>query len=437
VNRQSETEALVRAIPPAVAELGRTLRAHGHRAWAVGGSVRDIVLSTLRGQTLDFQGDWDVATDARPEQVKKAFRKVIPTGIAHGTVTVLLGSASIEVTTLRGERGHSDGRRPDEVFFVEDLESDLARRDFTVNAMAFDLETQKLEDPFGGRLDLERGLIRAVGEPALRYYEDGLRPLRGARFSAQLEMEIESETLKAIRPSLDRFRLVSKERVRDEWFKALRTREPSRFLRVLCSEGLLEATLPELAPSEFGLAESRELEATFRTVDAAVPEPIRRLAHFLGPFLKSQFQSGEDRANGAEQIAQTLRLSNKERVLLVLYIRTSELPPLESRLVRRYLAALGREFVPLGLSYLHEQKADPTLLALAQAEFESGAPLSTKELAISGRELVEAGHEPGRELGRVLEALFQTVLDDPSQNLPEVLMERARAIRSSAADARP
>ena len=431
MNQESETEALLRAIPPPVLELAQTLRDKGHRTWAVGGSVRDIVLAHSQGQALDFRGDWDIATDARPEQVKKAFKKVIPTGILHGTVTVLLGSAALEVTTLRGERGHSDGRRPDEVFFVDDLVADLARRDFTVNAMAFDLATHQLEDPFGGRADLQARIIRAVGDAKLRYFEDGLRPLRGARFSAQLEMELESETQRAIRPSLERFRLVSKERVKDEWFKALKSKKPSRFLRIIWSEGLLGATLPEISLPVPG-ASDFDLERTLQIVDQAEAEPIRRLAHFLSPLVRLQFETEAAREDAAFNVGQALRLSNKERDHLTQYVRAFELPSADAPSQRRYLARLGRDFGPLALAALKEHGADDAQRSQLQQELESGAPLAPKELSISGQTLVQAGHKPGRELGRLLEALFQVVLDDPSQNRPELLLERAASIAAKS-----
>ena len=209
------------AIPDGVRELCTTLHANGEEAWIVGGCLRDLLL----GKTVS---DWDVATTATPPRVQKLFRKVIPTGIAHGTVTVRLRGTSYEVTTFRGEGAYTDGRRPDEVFFVGTIEEDLARRDFTVNALAYDPVGDRLVDPFGGLEDLDRGLLRAVGDPHQRFAEDGLRVLRGARFTATLGFDLDPETEKAIGPSLGTFRQVSRERVRDEWLKTMTAERPSR-----------------------------------------------------------------------------------------------------------------------------------------------------------------------------------------------------------------
>ena len=183
------------------------LRDAGKRGWIVGGCVRDL----LRGKEVS---DWDVATDARPTEVMKLFPRVIPTGIDHGTVSVLIRGVAYEVTTLRGETSYSDGRRPDAVVFVDDIAADLARRDFTFNAIAIDPLVPSLIDPWEGQKDLAARVLRAVGEPMERFSEDGLRVLRAARFAATLECAIEPRTLAAIEPTLDTYRKVSAERVR-------------------------------------------------------------------------------------------------------------------------------------------------------------------------------------------------------------------------------
>jgi tRNA nucleotidyltransferase (CCA-adding enzyme) len=190
----------------------------------VGGCVRDHLL----GRAVS---DWDVCTSARPEEVVRLFPRSIPTGMAHGTVTVVRGGAHYEVTTLRGEGTYSDGRRPDAVHFLDDVRDDLARRDFTVNAIAYDPLGHTLVDPFGGRDDLRAGLLRAVGDPLQRFREDGLRVLRGARFVASLGFTLEPDTEAAITGALDVFQRVSAERVRDEWVKSMRGEGPERGLR--------------------------------------------------------------------------------------------------------------------------------------------------------------------------------------------------------------
>jgi tRNA nucleotidyltransferase (CCA-adding enzyme) len=183
-------------VPRDVLDLAGRLRARGKRAWIVGGCVRDL----LTGRSVN---DWDVATDARPDELLAMFPRAIPTGIEHGTVTIVRDGHHYEVTTLRGEGAYTDGRRPDWVEFVDDITADLARRDFTVNAIAIDPLDGKVIDPFDGQGDLARKLLRAVGDPRQRFAEDGLRVLRAARFVATLELTLDVETEAAIRPTLD------------------------------------------------------------------------------------------------------------------------------------------------------------------------------------------------------------------------------------------
>ena len=228
-------------VPKDVCSLCRSLKEAGYRGWIVGGCTRDLLLERE-------VHDWDIATDAHPEQVSRVFRRVIPTGIKHGTVTVLINGVGYEVTTLRGEGTYSDGRHPDSVSFVEDIDDDLARRDFTVNAIAYDPLEDTWTDPFGGRQDLEARIIRAVGEPLERFDEDGLRILRAARFVATLGFELDPATQQAMAERMSKLRCVSYERVRDELLKTLVSDQPSRGLRIMQQTGAFEAVLPELSP---------------------------------------------------------------------------------------------------------------------------------------------------------------------------------------------
>jgi tRNA nucleotidyltransferase (CCA-adding enzyme) len=227
------------AIPGDARAICAALGAAGHGAWVVGGCVRDHLL----GRAVS---DWDVCTSARPEEVVRLFPRSIPTGMAHGTVTVVRGGAHYEVTTLRGEGTYSDGRRPDTVHFLDDVRDDLARRDFTVNAIAYDPLQHRLVDPFGGRDDLRAGLLRAVGDALQRFREDGLRVLRGARFVASLGFTLEPDTEAAITGALDVFQRVSAERVRDEWMKTLKAPRPSGAFRVMHRRGILGLVAPAL-----------------------------------------------------------------------------------------------------------------------------------------------------------------------------------------------
>src|SRR5438132_4996846 len=218
----------------------RTLRATGKQAWLAGGAVRDL----LRGKPAD---DFDVATDALPEQVVKLFPRVVPTGMQHGTVTVLTAEHKVEVTTFRGEGPYLDGRRPSSVTFLGDIDGDLARRDFTVNAIAWDPIAGVLRDPFSGAEDLRRCRLRAVGDALERFREDGLRPLRAVRFASTLRLALDRATERAIPQALDVFAKVAWERIREEFSKLLvRGAPPSRGLRLLRRTGLLARIAPEL-----------------------------------------------------------------------------------------------------------------------------------------------------------------------------------------------
>src|SRR6266850_4626463 len=219
-----------RLVPPSVLGVLRTLRGARKQAWLAGGAVRDL-LRIAQGEKLTPPQDFDVATDALPEEVQRIFPRTAPTGIAHGTVTVLADEQhKVEVTTFRGEGPYLDGRRPSSVTFLGDIEGDLARRDFTVNAIAWDpMEPgfAGIRDPFGGLADLRRGVLRAVGRAEDRFAEDGLRPLRAVRLAAILKFALEPRTRKAIPATLDTFAKVAAERVRDELTKLLLRGQPA------------------------------------------------------------------------------------------------------------------------------------------------------------------------------------------------------------------
>src|SRR5271157_4062057 len=200
---------MIMRIPRVVREFASVFKAAGFQCHLVGGAVRDMLLG--RPHT-----DFDIATDALPPQVIPLFRRVIPTGIKHGTVTVHFKGTTFEVTTFRTEAAYGDGRRPDSVTFSPSIMDDLARRDFTINAIAYDLLTDRVADPHGGRQDLRNGIIRAIGNASDRFREDGLRPLRACRFAAQLGFTVEEATRQAIPGNLDVLAMVSAERVRDE-----------------------------------------------------------------------------------------------------------------------------------------------------------------------------------------------------------------------------
>jgi tRNA nucleotidyltransferase (CCA-adding enzyme) len=454
-------------IPRGVLALCARLREKGHRAWIVGGCVRDL----LRGTPI---ADWDVATSALPEEVMRAFRRVIPTGIQHGTVTVHLpkddGGGSYEVTTLRGETTYTDGRRPDSVVFVEDIVADLARRDFTINAIALDplLEGDAaLIDPFDGRGDLARHVLRAVGNPAQRFAEDGLRALRAARFVATLEVELDAQTAAAIRPALPTYRKVSAERVRDEWIKALKAKRPSRAFDVMRQHGLLEVSAPEVMP-QVGCEQNKWHRYdvwghALACVDACVGDPILRLSAFLHDVGKPATRAFGDKtqdwtfydhekvgAEIVEPMLQRLRFSNDERARITHLVRHHLVcyePSWSDAAVRRWIRRIGVERLE-DLYALNEadlrgkdRDAIPDLSVLEDLRARAASilakrdALGTKDLAIGGRELMrDLGLAAGPKLGIILERLLEEVIEDPARNVPEILLARAREIAAPLPD---
>lgn len=460
------SELLERSLPDAVRDLCKRLRDAGYRSWVVGGCVRDQVLAEMRGHAeAGVRNDWDVATNALPEEVMRLFRRVIPTGIKHGTVTVLLDDVGYEVTTLRGETSYSDGRRPDSVYFVDDIVADLARRDFTINAMAYDPLERALIDPFDGMDDLRAGVLRAVGNAAERFAEDGLRVLRAARFAATLEVEIEPETARAIEPSLSSYAKVSPERIRDEWMKTMKARRPSRAFEVMKDHGMLAISAPELLES-VGCEQNRFHEFdvwghAMACLDACPPSPVLRVAGLLHDVGKPRSRAFSDKTNDytfyeherigaemAEPLLARLRFSNDERERVVALVRHHLICYDDSwsdAAVRRWIRRVSPEL----LADLYElNRADvlgkgrdasedlDRLAALKQRVAElmaAGAAMSARDLAINGHDLMEVvGMKPGPGLGKVLAALLDEVIENPELNQREPLLERARQLAEGA-----
>jgi tRNA nucleotidyltransferase (CCA-adding enzyme) len=437
-----------------VLEICKELRNAGERAWVVGGCVRD----TLRGERVN---DWDIATTALPEKVKKTFPRVIPTGIDHGTVTVLWKGQGYELTTLRGEGLYTDGRRPDQVVFVGDIDQDLARRDFTVNAIAYDPVDGHLADPFGGLDDMRNKVLRAVGDPGERFSEDGLRILRGARFVATLEFELEPETEAAFRGALDTFRKVSPERVREEWLKTMKARRPSRGFEVMRRTGILEVTYPELL-EQVG-CEQNKWHAydvwghTMRVLDESEGGPIERVAALLHDVAKPRTRAFSDKTNDwtfyhhekvgadmAEQWLRAYRFSNQERELVTGLVRNHLIcytPDWSDAAVRRFMKRVGRDQLdPLfrlgeadALGKGRDVEAELELLSELRSrvehQAEQGGALSASDLAIGGNDLVpmlDGGAGPA--VGRILRALLDRVIEDPSLNTRDKLMPIAEEL---------
>jgi tRNA nucleotidyltransferase (CCA-adding enzyme) len=440
-------------VPAEVLTLCEKLRARGKRAWVVGGCVRDALL----GRPVS---DWDVATDARPEEMLQVFPRAIPTGLKHGTVTVRSGTLQVEVTTLRGEGAYSDGRRPDEVTFTDDIALDLARRDFTINAIACDPVSGALIDPYGGQRDLEARLLRAVGNPLERFSEDGLRVLRAARFVATLEMDLDPDTYRAIAPTLDTYKKVSEERVRDEWIKTMKARRPSRAFEIMRSSGILAITCPEL---ELGVGMRQNKYHAYdvwrhgmECMDACAGDPILRIAALLHDVGKPQSRALSDKtgdytfydhdrigAEIADPICVRLRFSNDERARITSLVRHHLFHYTDEWVdatVRRWIRRVGKERL-LDLYRLNEADvrakgldATADLAALealkvhVQRVLDAGAALTTHDLKIDGNMLMkELALAPGPILGGILRHLLELVIADPALNEPEALLDLARA----------
>ena len=399
-------ESLARAVVPAgVRSVLERLLSSGHEAWLVGGGVRDL----LRGQEPK---DWDVATDAVPEQVVKLFRRVIPTGIAHGTVTVLVPGGQVEVTTFRAESAYVDGRRPESVAFHRDLVADLARRDFTINALAFDPIVGRFRDPFGGQDDLARRRVRCVGVPAERFGEDGLRPLRAVRFATVLEFELDPQTEAAIPGALAVFDKVALERRREELLKLLLARGVARGLELLRSTGLMNRLLPELD-------EQGDPERNAR-VSRAEPVLEARRAALLGG------------VGNADAALDRLRLPSKV-VETVRALGAHPLGPDASTWsdadLRRWLVSLGPDRWELARALAQASGADPdgALGTRIAGIVAARPPLAAKDLALNGAEIMKAlGVGPSPAVGEATRFLLDRVLERPDLNTPEQLRELLR-----------
>jgi tRNA nucleotidyltransferase/poly(A) polymerase len=438
--------------PRELFEFAHVLEDGGKQCYLVGGAVRDYIL----GRRVS---DFDVATDAKPEEVIRAFRRVIPTGIKHGTVTVLWKGLEIEVTTFRTESSYSDGRHPDEVAFASTIEEDLSRRDFTINAMAFDFADKTLLDPHGGRDDLGRRLVHAVGDPLERFREDALRPLRAIRLASQLGFAIEAATLAAIAPSIDRFRMVSPERVREELQKMLLSDTPSRGLRLLEETGLLSEISPELAAcrgvEQRGMHVFDVLDHLYACVDAAPPELILRLSALLHDVGKPEakverpeadptfYRHEEFSAKSAEAIMKRLRFPNATIDEVVHLIRSHMFSYDESwsdAAVRRFLARVGPEHLDSLFALriadgtgiigrpVDPRSLDP-LRARVDAVLAAKEALGLGDLAVKGADLASIGMPPGPKMGMMLKELLETVIDDPKLNERARLLEIANKLK--------
>lgn len=424
----------------------------GFSAYLVGGAVRDWLLGK--------QGtDIDIATDALPEQVQRLFKKTIPTGIEHGTVTILYKGEKIECTTFRCESDYTDGRRPDSVQYVRTIEEDLSRRDFTMNAAAVSLKDGSVIDPFGGVTAIKAKQIRAVGNPVLRFTEDGLRPIRCIRFSAQLGFSIEENTFKAISETLNICKKISIERFRDEFVKILQTENPVHAFTLMETTGLLSLFLPELAKCRCVEQKGRHrfdvLDHNLLACSAAPKDDLTvRLAalfHDIGkPSVRSVNEYGDytfykhEQVSAAltEKIMKRLKFSNKETEAVCRLVRLHMFHYTEDwsdSAVRRFMANAGTENIPQLFALRRADsfaitgtKADPFRLLSLQKRIDAVLAeknaLTLKDLAVNGNDLIALGIPKGQKIGIILKKLLETVLEDPAQNTKERLLKIGTAI---------
>ena len=458
--------------PSYITTAARMLKKEGFQVYLVGGALRDIL---LRAEPHDF----DLATDATPDEMLKIFPKSISVGRKFGTVIAIIKDDKgepfeVEITTFRSESDYVDGRWPSKVKFVRDLKTDLSRRDFTINAMALDLGIENktdewvVIDPFDGRGDIERKLIKAVGNPIERFKEDGLRAFKACRLSAQLEFEIEKKTFEAIKEALPVARLVSMERIRDEFMKMLmRSSKPSKGIECMRKTGLLKIFLPELEATygvEQKLFHSTDVyHHSLRALDIA-PDSVKLAAlfHDIGK-PKCDMGNGHfyghdiEGAKMTEKIMKRLKFPNSEVKRVSNLVKnhmfffphyTEDMTPEEKRkyeqhkwsdsAIRRFIARVGEENLDdLFALRIADAASNPkTAFRFEEIEqlqnrisevMQKDMALTVKELDINGEDIMrELNLKPGPIIGKILKNLLDIVIEDPLKNRKDLLLEEAK-----------
>lgn len=431
-------------LPEKVNTIINTLTKHGFEAYAVGGCVRDTMLSRI-------PQDWDITTSAKPEEVKALFRHTIDTGIEHGTVTVMLEHEGFEVTTYRIDGEYEDARHPKEVKFTSDLLEDLRRRDFTINAMAYNDEVG-LVDAFDGLKDLERGMIRCVGVAEERFSEDALRMLRAVRFAAQLGFAIEEETKNAITTLAPNIAKVSAERIQVELVKLLTSAHPEEILTAY-ETGLTGIFLPEFDD----MMHTKQNNPhhcynvglhTIESMKAVRADKVLRLTMLLHdvakPACRTTDEEGVDHFYGhpdigqemARNILHRLKFDNDTVGSVGCLVRFhDDNPPLKENAVRRAISRHGLELYPnlfevkladtlAKSTYKREEKIEylHNYQRMYEEIMEKQQCLTIKQLAVTGNDLIAAGMKPGKEIGEMLKHLLDIVLDNPEENTKEKLL---------------
>ena len=437
-------------IPKNVQQLLHQLTARGYEAYAVGGCVRD----TLLGRTPN---DWDICTSALPEETEAVFAgyRVIETGLKHGTVTVMLENQPFEITTFRRDGTYADHRRPDEVHFVRSLREDLARRDFTVGAMAAD-EDGNIVDLFGGETDLQNRVICCVGQPEKRFEEDALRILRGLRFASQLGFSIHPDTARAMEEKKELLSFVSAERIYKELTKLLEGPDAAKVLR---NHGrVLSTVLPEIVPAMGFLQKNpyhdRDVWGhTLKALAESPPDPCIRWALLLHDLGKPERFTVDENGVGhfyghpqrgeemAREIFTRLKADKYTRDTVCALIKYHDYDtPASEKTARRFLREFGSELLPQllevkrcdALAHADTPKTRAryenlmVLTGLVQEAMAQGLCCSLRELAIGGRELMALGVPAGPQIGQILNQLLEDVVEERCENRPDVLLRQAR-----------
>ena len=439
-------------IPEKVNRIISTLAAAGYEAYAVGGCVRDALLGRE-------PADWDITTSASPYQVKALFARTIDTGIQHGTVTVMLGKEGFEVTTYRLDGEYEDCRHPKEVVFTKSLLEDLKRRDFTINAMAYN-EERGLVDEFDGVGDLKRGIIRCVGEARERFQEDALRMLRAVRFAAQLGFVLDEQTKQAICELRENLRKVSAERIQTELVKLLISDHPE-YLRTAWELGMTAIFLPEFdemmkTPQNTPHHCMCVGEHTLAAMKAVRADKVLRLTMLLHdiakPDVRTTDENGRDHFKThavlgekmAKKILRRLKFDNDTIAKVSRLVRWHDLRPAPVPAdVRKAMNIIGEDLFPMWMEVQYaDNKAKSDYKGQEKAArqagvrktweeiVEKGQCVSLKGLAVTGSDLIAAGMKPGKEMGEVLHKLLEQVLEDPDLNEKETLLKLAFSNRN-------
>lgn len=431
-------------LPEKVNTVIQTLQEHGYEAYAVGGCVRDSLLGRE-------PGDWDITTSASPDETKKLFARTVDTGIEHGTVTVLLGKEGFEVTTYRIDGKYEDSRHPTEVIFTRNLREDLLRRDFTINAMAYN-DTEGIVDIFGGMDDLKRKIIRCVGNARERFGEDALRIMRGVRFAAQLGFSLEKETKEAMTELAPTLEKISAERIQTELVKLLVSDSPE-LIREAYHLGVTAVILPEFDEMMRTGQETKYHrydvgEHTVQAVCNVPPDKVLRLTMLLHdvakPEMKTVDADGTAHFKGhdirgeqkAKEILRRLKFDNDTIHKVTKLVRWHDYRmPAEKKNVRKAMSKISAELFPM---YLLVKRADILAHSMYRREEElenlSGLQkcyeeivadhecVSLKQLAVTGTDLIGIGMKPGKQIGEVLNELLRIVLEYPEFNNKEHLL---------------